>query len=109
MEKTPNTVDELEEINLGTEEDLRPTFISASLPQKEKELLKSLLFEYVDCFAWSYEEMPGLDPKMAVHHLKIDPEAKPVKQAPRRMRIELEEKVTEETKKLLKANFIREE
>ena len=37
MEKTPNTVDDLEEINLGDEENPRPTFISYSLPQEEKE------------------------------------------------------------------------
>lgn len=33
----------------------------------------------------------------------------PVKQAPRRMRIELEEKVVIETKKLIEAGFIQEE
>jgi Reverse transcriptase (RNA-dependent DNA polymerase) len=109
MEKTPNTIDDLVEINLGSKENLRPTFISASLTPEESERLKRLLLEYVDCFAWSYEEMPGLDPQVAVHQLKINYETKPIKQAPRQMRIELEEKVIEETKKLIKAGFIREE
>jgi hypothetical protein len=45
--------------------------------------------------------MPGLDPNVALHYLKIDPTFKPIKQALRRMRIELEEKVVEETKKLI--------
>lgn len=45
----------------------------------------------------------------AVHKLKIDPNVQPVKQAPRRMRIELEEKVVIETKKLIEAGFIQEE
>jgi Reverse transcriptase (RNA-dependent DNA polymerase) len=53
--------------------------------------------------------MSGLDPNVAVHYLKIDPTFKPIKQALRRMRIELEEKVVEETKKLIDAGFIREE
>lgn len=44
----------------------------------------------------------------AVHKLKIDPNVQPVKQAPRRMRIELEEKVVIETKKLIEAGFIQE-
>jgi len=35
--------------------------------------------------------MPGLHP---VHKLKIDKDATPVKQAPRRIRVELEEQVT---------------
>ena len=45
----------------------------------------------------------------AVHKLKVDPNVLPVKQAPRRMRIELEEKVVIETKKLIEAGFIQEE
>jgi hypothetical protein len=39
----------------------------------------------------------------------MDPTFKLIKQAPRRMRIKLEEKVIEETKKLIDAGFIREE
>jgi hypothetical protein len=109
LEKEPNTVDELTEINLGTEEDTRPTFISASLPEEVSGKLKIFLKGYMDCFAWSYKEMPGLDPNVAVHYLKIDPTFKPIKQASRRMRIELEEKVVEEMKKLIDADFIREE
>jgi Reverse transcriptase (RNA-dependent DNA polymerase) len=109
LEKAPNTVDELAEINLGTEENPRPTFISASLPEEVADMLKTFLKSYMDCFAWSYKEMPGLDPNVAVHYLKIDPTFKPIKQAPRRMRIELEEKVVEETKKLIDVGFIREE
>jgi hypothetical protein len=109
LEKEPNTVDELTEINLGTEEDQRPTYISASLPEEVADKLKTFLKGFTDYFAWSYKEMPGLDPNVAVHYLKIDPTFKPIKQAPRRMRIELEEKVVEEIKKLIDADFIREE
>ena len=85
-----NTIDELIEANLGTKENPRLTFTSASLPPRVQEKLKTLLLEYVDCFAWNYHEMPGLDPEVTVHNHKIDPEFKPVKQAPRRMQVELE-------------------
>ncbi|KAJ3708735.1 hypothetical protein LUZ61_012440 [Rhynchospora tenuis] len=104
-----NTIDELKSVNLGTEEDPRPTFISTSLNPDIERKLTELLKEYRDCFAWSYSEMPGLDPAIAVHKLKIDPEVKPVKQGPRRMRVELEKKVIAEVKKLINAGFIREE
>ena len=53
--------------------------------------------------------MPGLDPTVAVHKLTIRPDTNSVKQAPRRMTLDLEEKVVSETKKLIEANFIREE
>ncbi|KAL2505477.1 Ribonuclease H [Abeliophyllum distichum] len=36
---------------------------------KEESKYFNLLQEYKDVFAWSYKEMPGLDPKVAVHHL----------------------------------------
>ncbi|XP_075086299.1 uncharacterized protein LOC142169006 [Nicotiana tabacum] len=76
-----STIDELKELNLGTLEDPRPTFISELLtPQEEDEYFK-LLTEYKDVFAWSYKEMPGLSPKVVVHHLGIKCAARPMKQS----------------------------
>ncbi|KAI0492320.1 hypothetical protein KFK09_026591 [Dendrobium nobile] len=103
------TIDELKEVNLGTEGDPRPTFISSLLPEDQIEEIKELLCEFRDCFAWTYAEMSGLSPDVAVHRLAIKPDAVPVKQAPRRMRLEIEEQVIVETKKLIEADFIREE
>jgi hypothetical protein len=73
LEKTPNMVDELTEINLRIEEDPRPTFISTSLSENVDDRIKTFLKGYMECFAWSYKEMPGLDPNVAVHYLKIGP------------------------------------
>ncbi|KAL0378907.1 UNVERIFIED_CONTAM: hypothetical protein Sradi_3196200 [Sesamum radiatum] len=56
------TVDELKEVNLGNVEDPRPIYTSASLTQEEEEAYITLLHEFKDVFAWSYKEMPGLDP-----------------------------------------------
>ena len=72
-------MDELKEINLGTEDDPRPTFISVLLPNDRVEEVKALLHEFRDCFAWTYAEMAGLSPDVAVHKLAINPEAMPVK------------------------------
>ena len=63
----------------------------------------------MDFFAWKYSEMPGLDPEIAMHRLAINPEKNPVKQAHRNMRYEVETAVIKEVKKLIEANFIREE
>ncbi|KAL0435060.1 UNVERIFIED_CONTAM: hypothetical protein Sradi_0213900 [Sesamum radiatum] len=68
------TVDELKEVNLGNTEDPWPIYTSASLTQKEEEAYIELLPEFKDVFAWSYKEMPGLDPKVAVHHLSVQKE-----------------------------------
>ncbi|XP_075084754.1 uncharacterized protein LOC142168006 [Nicotiana tabacum] len=58
-----STVDELKELNLGTLEDPRLTFISALLTTQEEEEYFKLLTKYKDVFAWTYKEMPGLSPK----------------------------------------------
>ncbi|CAL2248041.1 unnamed protein product [Prunus armeniaca] len=80
------------EINLGTEEDPRPIFISALLREPLKSELIALLQEFRDCFAWHYHEMPGLDREFVEHKLPIKDGYLPVK---------------EEIERLLKARFIR--
>ncbi|XP_059284790.1 uncharacterized protein LOC132038083 [Lycium ferocissimum] len=62
------TVDSLKEVNLGTDENPRPTYLSAFLTGDEEDTYMEILKEYRDVFAWSYKEMPGLDPKVAIHH-----------------------------------------
>ncbi|XP_074290638.1 uncharacterized protein LOC141617349 [Silene latifolia] len=79
-----STVDELKELNLGTIEDPRPIYVSALLTKEEEEEYYKLLVEYKDVFAWSYKEMPGLSPKVAVHRLAIKKGTSPKKQPQRR-------------------------
>ncbi|KAH6815278.1 hypothetical protein C2S51_020098 [Perilla frutescens var. frutescens] len=88
-EGVKSTVDELKEINLGDENDPRPTYISALLTADEENLYIELLKEFKDVFAWSYKEMPGLNPKIVVHHLAVKKGIRPVKQAQRRFRPDL--------------------
>jgi len=68
------------QINLGDKANSKPIFIRESLSPSEKEDLISLVWEYIDVFAWNYEDMPGLDPQVAMHRLNINPDAKRVKQ-----------------------------
>ncbi|XP_070019971.1 uncharacterized protein [Nicotiana sylvestris] len=102
------TVDALKEVNLGTTEDSRPTYVSALLTTDEESTYVELLKEYRDVFAWSYKEMPGLDPKVAVHHLAVKKGARPVKQAQRCFRPELIPSIEAEVNKLIEAGLIRE-
>lgn len=97
--------DPLIEVNLGTPEDPRPTYISALLePKISRRFTIELLKEFTDCFAWDYHEMPGLDRSFVEHRL---PRNKPYKQPPRRMTPELTAKVKEEIERLLKAGFFK--
>ena len=67
------------------------------------------MWEYIDVFAWNYEDMPGLDPHVVMHRLNINSDAKPVKQQQRRFRLEIMEAIQSKVKKLIDSGFIREE
>ena len=38
----------------------------------------TLLKEYMDVFAWTYDEMPSLDPGLVVHTFNVDLGVKPL-------------------------------
>ena len=70
----------MDTINLGIEEDKREVKVGANLEPSVKERLIQLLHDYVEVFAWSYEDMPGLDTDIVVHRLPTREECPPVKQ-----------------------------
>ena len=67
----------------------------------------ALLKKYVDVFAWTYDEMPGLDPGLVIHSLNVDPRVKLVIQPARVFHTDVEAQITQEVKKLLAASFIK--
>ena len=69
----PQVHDPMEEVNLGTMEEARITYISSLLPIDLKEHIISLLQEFKDCFSWNYDEMLGLDRSLVEHRLPIRP------------------------------------
>lgn len=78
-QREPPTKDKVTQINMGTDENLKPIFISESLTPQEKEDLVALIREYIDIFAWNYQDMLGLDPQVAMYRLNIKAYAKLVK------------------------------
>ena len=102
-----NIQEELVKVDLNVgEEGERLVKISMSLSEEERRKLVALLREYKDDFAWSYQEMPGLSPRLVTYKLKVDPNAKPMKEPPRKYYLDVEEKIKLEVQKLLKAGFI---
>ena len=49
-----------------------------NFPPTERETMIELIQEYKDVFAWSHEDMKGLDPKFYQHQINLATEAKPV-------------------------------
>ncbi|XXG82931.1 hypothetical protein AAC387_Pa10g0803 [Persea americana] len=103
------TEDSVQKIDLGTLDNPRLVFISKNIKDDELPEYVSFLHEFVDCFAWSYAEMPGLDPKIAVHKLNLQENIKPVKQGQRRFYPDVMDKIEQEVQKLKNVGFIREE
>ncbi|KAL1293674.1 hypothetical protein AAHE18_19G088200 [Arachis hypogaea] len=99
--------DPLKEINLGTLDDVRITYICKDLVDPFRTEFFHLLHEFKDCFAWDYHEMPGLDRSLVEHQLALKLNARPVKQTPRRFVLEINQKIKEEIERLIKAKFIR--
>ncbi|BFG30909.1 hypothetical protein CerSpe_171830 [Prunus speciosa] len=103
----PEVQDPLLEINVGSEAEPRPLFVSHLLDLVLAAEIICLLHEYKDRFAWDYHEMPGLPRSLVEHELKIKEGFKPFQQPPRRFSTEVQLKVKEEIERLLKAGFIR--
>ncbi|KAI5429344.1 hypothetical protein KIW84_034087 [Lathyrus oleraceus] len=99
-------LEDLETVNLGSEDCERLVKIGALLEESVKEDLISLLREYSDIFAWSYEDMPGLDTDIVQHFLPLKPECVPVKQKLRRTHPDMAVKIKEEVQKQIDAGFL---
>jgi hypothetical protein len=61
----------LEVINLGSDKDVKEVKIGALLHPEVKIRLTKMLKEYVDIFAWSYQDMSGLNTDIVEHHLPL--------------------------------------
>ncbi|XP_010666380.1 uncharacterized protein LOC104883537 [Beta vulgaris subsp. vulgaris] len=66
----------------------------------------TLLRENANVFAFSADEMPGIDPAVMVHRLNFNMTVRPVKQKKRAFSIEKNKAIKEEVEKLIVVSFI---
>ncbi|KAK0601791.1 hypothetical protein LWI29_027425 [Acer saccharum] len=97
-----------QEVALDPEDPGRTVKVGASLSVHVKTVLIALLRNYKDVFAWSHEDMLGVDPKVISHHLSTNPEFRPVVQKRRLFNPERSVAIKKEVEKLLSAGSIRE-
>ena len=74
-------------------------------PATKKDLI-DLLRNYSDVFAWSYQDMPGLDTDIVVYRFPLREECASVKQKLGRVKPKMLLKMKEEVKKQLDARFL---
>ena len=96
-----------ETLNLGDDENLRLIKIDSTINEKERKDLKKLLIEFQVVFAWSYEDMLGINHEITQHHIDTHAHMVPIKQKLRRMRTEWLLKIKGEVTKQLKLEFIK--
>ncbi|XP_064941035.1 uncharacterized protein LOC135594623 [Musa acuminata AAA Group] len=82
--------------------------IGSGLPEQEQRQLVGLLQANTDIFAWTPSDLVGVHPEVALHHLNISSDARPVKQRPRRQDPDRQLAIREEVNRLLAAGFIEE-
>ena len=101
---------ELNTIILDEEHPKKSTRIGINLPPlaQIRESIIHFLKENKDVFAWSHEDMPGIDPSIISHELNVNPCLRPIKQKRRIFAPERNNAIMEEVDKLLTTNFIRE-
>ena len=69
----PN-IEEIEMVNHANEgENEKPIKIGVNFPKDMKLELIALLKEFREIFAWSYQDMLGLDIKIVVHRIPVKP------------------------------------
>ncbi|CAA0810651.1 Uncharacterized mitochondrial protein AtMg00860, partial [Striga hermonthica] len=98
---------ELMEIQIGEGED-QTTKVGKELEDELRGQLVELLREFRDVFAFSPEELTGIDPEVMEHKLNVDPLKKPVKQRLRHHGAEIDKAIEVEVDKLLRAKHVKE-
>jgi hypothetical protein len=80
--------------------------IGAACTPEEITAYKALFQEYRDIFAWSYTEMPGLDPSIVEHRIDTWPDITPVRQKQRPLHPSKAAAIKAEIDKLRVVGFI---
>ena len=90
-------------IKPGIVEDI---MIGAKCMPEEIMHYKALFTEFRDVFAWSYEEMPSINPQIVVHEIKTYAGANPIRKKLHHIHPKKEAAIKAEVEKLLRTGFI---
>ncbi|XP_071906754.1 uncharacterized protein [Coffea arabica] len=90
---------------LGDRETL-PVIISAHLSPSQEDKLVRILREHKEAIGWSIVYIKRISPSLCMHRIRLENDAKPVRQAQRRLNPLMMEVVKKETLKLLEVGII---
>ena len=99
---------DVDDVELVERDLLKVTKVGEELDPSMKEVMVEFLKKSLDIFAWTYDDMLGIDDKVIEHYLNVDSTKKLVQQKRQVFAPEKNKAVIEEVEKLLIAGFIRE-
>jgi hypothetical protein len=99
-------LEEVEDCNVGTNEDLKMVKISKYLLAQMKSKYAELLRQYKDAFAWSYDDMKTYGTSVIEHKSPLKHNIKPFRQKLRQINPILLPVIEKEVKKILDAKII---
>lgn len=97
---------DIEECNIGSEEDPKMIKLSKSLPPNEKVKYIELLKEFQDVFAWNYEDLKSYDTNIIQHTIPFKENQRPFRQKFRRINPILFPSIEKEIKRMYEAKII---
>ncbi|KAL0435037.1 UNVERIFIED_CONTAM: Retrovirus-related Pol polyprotein from transposon [Sesamum radiatum] len=107
--ETPAKVQPAEEllnIEIIPENPDKTTRIGSHLGEEAKKEITLCLQRNADIFAWTPQDLEGIDPQVIIYHLNIDPNYKPVKQKKNHFGPEKDKIIQAEVNKLMAAGHI---
>jgi ribonuclease HI len=94
------------ECNIGTPEEPKFVQLSRNLIKEQRAEYTELLREFVDVFAWTYEDLKTYDTSVIEHKIPLKEEAKPFKKKLRQINPMLQPVMEKEVKNLPDAQII---
>lgn len=98
-------VKELETVNLNQDGMGKTLGIGSKIEGELKQELIHCMRSHAYMFAWTHDDIPGIDPEVACHRLAIKKGARSVRQKRMYFNQERYETINSEVEKLLKAGF----
>ena len=66
--------------SLDNEKPEKTTNIGTMMDGRMRKTIIKFLKNNIDVFAWTHEDMPGIDPSIISHKLNVDTSMRPIKQ-----------------------------
>ena len=105
---TMEPVEKLEEVLLDDSDHEWTTKIGTLASPTIRQELAVFLRSNRDIFAWTYEDIPGINPLVIVHKLNVSPSFPPIRQKKQVFTPKRDQAIAKKVRKLQEASFIRE-